>query len=131
MKYLVIIIGLMFVNIAMAGDIYGHFRLDKYLNNNLPSYTDLTGPPLLYGLDLEVYKPLLNRYVDFMVGVVGKGSDHGFTQGGGKAGASLNIGQIKLMFYHLSLHNFDHESLSPQRFLNENRVSVQYDFGTH
>ena len=116
---------------VLAGEVYGHFSVDRYTISNLPEYTDTKGEPLIYGIDLEVHKPFFNRHLTIMGGIVGKGAKHGFTQGGGKVQATISVMQVDFYFYHLSLHNLDYRSTSRQRFLNDNHVGIKFKFGDH
>jgi hypothetical protein len=65
-----------------------------------------------------------------MVGCDAAGTRSGFSQAAGRAGATLSAGAFDLSFYHRSHHNFDHQSTGPQKFLNDNHISLKYNFGS-
>lgn len=113
---------------AYAIDTYGHFQVNRYFNTNIPSYTDQTGKPLKYRVDLEVNYPITKSF-RLMSGADGVTGETYFTQGAGRFGATLDLKLVEFFVYHRSIHNFDHESVRKPRFLNDNRFGIKYNFG--
>ncbi len=100
----------------------------RYVRTNMPAFVDQTGDPLKYGVDFQLNFPTFIPHFSIMAGADAATGNTSFSQIAGRFGTYVNINRLEVGLYHRSNHSIDHSNDFQWHFLNQNAITVKYNF---